>query len=100
MNTDLLYFCCITAIFHFHFQEHEITTHYTQSDLQEYRIKKLEIGRYEMSTWYSSPYPEEYARLPKIYLCEFCLKYMKTSTILRRHMVSSRVNFKVFTPLS
>ncbi|KAK3095297.1 hypothetical protein FSP39_012942 [Pinctada imbricata] len=66
--------------------EHEITTHYTQSDLQEYRIKKLEIGRYEMSTWYSSPYPEEYARLPKIYLCEFCLKYMKTSTILRRHM--------------
>ena len=69
-------------------QEHEITTHYSRNDLQEYRIKKLEIGRFEMSTWYSSPYPEEYARLPKIYLCEFCLKYMKTSTILRRHMVS------------
>lgn len=68
-------------------QEHEITTHYSRNDLQEYRIKKLEIGRFEMSTWYSSPYPEEYARLPKIYLCEFCLKYMKTSTILRRHMV-------------
>lgn len=66
--------------------EHEITTHYSRNDLQEYRIKKLEIGRFEMSTWYSSPYPEEYARLPKIYLCEFCLKYMKTSTILRRHM--------------
>lgn len=66
--------------------EHEITTHYSRNDLQEYRIKKLEIGRYEMSTWYSSPYPEEYARLPKIYLCEFCLKYMKTATILRRHM--------------
>ncbi|XP_033756553.1 histone acetyltransferase KAT7-like [Pecten maximus] len=66
--------------------EHEITQHYTRSDLQEYRIKKLEIGRFEMTTWYSSPYPEEYARLPKIYLCEFCLKYMKTATILRRHM--------------
>lgn len=66
--------------------EHEITQHYTRSDLSEYRIKKLEIGRFEMTTWYASPYPEEYARLPKIYLCEFCLKYMKTSTILRRHM--------------
>ena len=78
-------------------QEHEITTHYSRNDLQEYRIKKLEIGRFEMSTWYSSPYPEEYARLPKIYLCEFCLKYMKTSTILRRHMVSiPQQNVKFF----
>lgn len=67
-------------------QEHQITQHYTKSDLQEYRIKKLEIGCYEINTWYSSPYPEEYAKLPKIYLCEFCLKYMRTATILRRHM--------------
>ena len=27
--------------------------------------------------WYQSPYPEEYTVLPKIYICEFCLKYMK-----------------------
>lgn len=66
--------------------EHEMTQHYQLSDIQEYRIKKLEIGRFEMNTWYSSPYPDEYARLPKVYLCEFCLKYMKTATILRRHM--------------
>jgi len=67
-------------------QEHQLTQHLAKSDLQEYRIKKLEVGRFEINTWYSSPYPEEYARLPKIYLCEFCLKYMRTSTILRRHM--------------
>ncbi|BFY97606.1 hypothetical protein BsWGS_00648 [Bradybaena similaris] len=67
-------------------QEHQMTQHYAKSDLQEYRIKKLEIGRFEINTWYSSPYPEEYARLPKIYLCEFCLKYMRTATILRRHL--------------
>lgn len=67
-------------------REHEMSLHYQMFDNQEYRIKKLEIGRFEMSTWYSSPYPDEYARLPKIYLCEFCLKYMKTATILRRHV--------------
>lgn len=66
--------------------EHEMTQHYQRCDNQEYRIRQLEIGRYEMTTWYSSPYPDEYARLPKIYLCEFCLKYMKTATILRRHV--------------
>ena len=26
-------------------------------------------------------------RLPKLYLCEFCLKYMKSTSILMRHMV-------------
>ncbi|XP_046358489.1 histone acetyltransferase KAT7-like isoform X1 [Haliotis cracherodii] len=66
--------------------EHELTQHYQRSEQQEYRIKKLEIGRWELTTWYSSPYPDEYARLPKIYLCEFCLKYMRTATILRRHL--------------
>ncbi|XP_057272388.1 histone acetyltransferase KAT6B isoform X3 [Pezoporus wallicus] len=45
----------------------------------------IEFGKYEIQTWYSSPYPQEYARLPKLYLCEFCLKYMKSKNILLRH---------------
>ncbi|CAH2302616.1 histone acetyltransferase KAT7 isoform X1 [Pelobates cultripes] len=49
-------------------------------------IKTIIFGRYELDTWYHSPYPEEYARLGRLYMCEFCLKYMKSQTILRRHM--------------
>uniref|UniRef100_A0A8C9TFW3 Histone acetyltransferase n=1 Tax=Scleropages formosus TaxID=113540 RepID=A0A8C9TFW3_SCLFO len=49
-------------------------------------IKTILFGRYELDTWYHSPYPEEYARLGRLYMCEFCLKYMKSQTILRRHM--------------
>ncbi|XP_078501379.1 histone acetyltransferase KAT7 isoform X6 [Lissotriton helveticus] len=49
-------------------------------------IKTIVFGRYELDTWYHSPYPEEYARLGRLYMCEFCLKYMKSQTILRRHM--------------
>ncbi|XP_039336823.1 histone acetyltransferase KAT6B isoform X2 [Mauremys reevesii] len=45
----------------------------------------IEFGKYEIQTWYSSPYPQEYARLSKLYLCEFCLKYMKSKNILLRH---------------
>ncbi|KAF8770952.1 Histone acetyltransferase KAT6B like protein [Argiope bruennichi] len=46
----------------------------------------IEFGKYSIETWYSSPYPQEYARLPKLFLCEFCLKYMKSKNILSRHM--------------
>ncbi|XP_059098251.1 histone acetyltransferase KAT6A-like isoform X2 [Tigriopus californicus] len=46
----------------------------------------IQFGKFEISTWYSSPYPHEYARLPKLYLCEFCLKYMKSRPILERHV--------------
>lgn len=57
-------------------------------------IKTILFGRYELDTWYHSPYPEEYARLGRLYICEFCLKYMKSQTILRRHMVSQSVKFE------
>ncbi|KAK2911021.1 hypothetical protein Q8A67_003154 [Cirrhinus molitorella] len=46
----------------------------------------IEFGKYEIQTWYSSPYPQEYSRLPKLYLCEFCLRYMKSRSILYQHM--------------
>ncbi|KAG8434957.1 hypothetical protein GDO86_013065 [Hymenochirus boettgeri] len=50
----------------------------------------IEFGKYEIQTWYSSPYPQEYARLPQLYLCEFCLKYMKSRSILLRHLKKCR----------
>jgi len=46
----------------------------------------IQFGKYDISTWYSSPYPQEYAKLPKLFLCEFCLKYMKSRPILERHL--------------
>ncbi|KAH0820484.1 hypothetical protein GEV33_002307 [Tenebrio molitor] len=49
--------------------------------------KCIEMGRFEMEVWYQSPYPEDYARLPKLYICEYCLRYMKTRTVLQRHVV-------------
>ncbi|KAG7462526.1 hypothetical protein MATL_G00185760 [Megalops atlanticus] len=45
----------------------------------------IEFGKYEIQTWYSSPYPPEYSRLQRLYLCEFCLKYMRGRNILQRH---------------
>ncbi|XP_023016387.2 LOW QUALITY PROTEIN: histone acetyltransferase KAT7 [Leptinotarsa decemlineata] len=49
--------------------------------------KYIEMGKFEMEVWYQSPYPEDYARLPKLYICEYCLRYMKSQTILERHVV-------------
>ena len=55
----------------------------------------IEFGRYEIQTWYSSPYPQEYAQLSKVYLCEFCLKYVKTRQGLSRHMVKKSLQFSL-----
>ncbi|CAD5123786.1 DgyrCDS12095 [Dimorphilus gyrociliatus] len=45
----------------------------------------IAFGRYHIDTWYSSPYPEEYAKLARLYICEFCLKYMKSEKMIERH---------------
>jgi histone acetyltransferase MYST1 len=51
-------------------------------------INVIELGRYEIETWYFSPYPEEYSKCDKLFICEFCLKYMKKQRTLQRHKVS------------
>lgn len=52
-------------------------------------IELIEFGKYEIDTWYFSPYPEEYTKdCRKLYICEFCLKYMKKAKTLARHKVT------------
>ena len=48
-------------------------------------IEMLELGRHKIKPWYFSPYPVELVSLPCIYLCEFCLKYLKSRKCLQRH---------------
>eukprot|EP01080_Neovahlkampfia_damariscottae_P010400 gene10400-2929_t len=49
-------------------------------------IETIEFGKYEVDTWYFSPYPEDFTKeTKKLFICEFCLKYMKTSKTLERH---------------
>ncbi|KAK7057065.1 histone acetyltransferase [Favolaschia claudopus] len=48
-------------------------------------LNRLQIGKYEIETWYFSPYPIEYAHLPILYLCEFCLLFFPSLMMLSRH---------------
>lgn len=52
-------------------------------------ISKIEIGGYMIDVWYLAPYPEEYSKLDVLYVCEFCLKYIKSDYIAKRHKVKS-----------
>jgi hypothetical protein len=48
--------------------------------------KLIQFGNYEIETWYKSPYPDDFWQLDKIFLCQYCLKYMKSHAILNRHL--------------
>lgn len=48
-------------------------------------IQNIVLGRYEIETWYFSPFPEEYCGEERIYICEYCLKYMKRQKTLMNH---------------
>lgn len=49
------------------------------------KLNKIQIGDYEVDIWYSSPYPEEYIKEEKLFICEFCLDYMTNARTLSRH---------------
>ena len=52
----------------------------------EFKIQYVIIGKCQIKTWYNSPYPEMYQQHLKIYLCEYCMSYMNSDLLLRRHM--------------
>jgi hypothetical protein len=53
-----------------------------------FKIKDVRIGDYTMKAWFVAPYPEEYTQQPKLYICEFCFKYMASDYVAGRHKVS------------
>ncbi|KAF8894020.1 histone acetyltransferase, MYST superfamily [Infundibulicybe gibba] len=60
----------------------------TQSISEIARVKnlnRLQIGKHEVEAWYFSPYPKEYAHLPILYICEFCLSFFPSPMMLSRH---------------
>jgi hypothetical protein len=63
------------------------------SDLtpQALRIRTIRFGQFDIQTWYDAPFPEEYANIPdgRLWICEFCLKYMKSRFGAVRHRVST-----------
>ncbi|KAG8870121.1 Histone acetyltransferase [Tulasnella sp. 331] len=48
-------------------------------------LNRLQMGAHEVEAWYFSPYPVEYAHLPVLYICEFCLSYFPSPKMFERH---------------
>jgi hypothetical protein len=53
------------------------------------RIRTIRFGDFDIATWFDAPFPEEYNSLPdgRMWICEFCLKYMKSDFVELRHRV-------------
>ncbi|XP_054707919.1 histone acetyltransferase KAT8-like [Uloborus diversus] len=48
-------------------------------------IDRIQFGKYEIDAWYFSPFPEEYGKQSKLWICEYCLKYMRLEKTYRYH---------------
>jgi len=48
-------------------------------------VDKVQFGKYEIDAWYFSPYPDDYGKQSKLWICEYCLKYMKLEKTYRYH---------------
>ncbi|ORY55728.1 acyl-CoA N-acyltransferase [Leucosporidium creatinivorum] len=60
----------------------------TQSHSEVSRVKnldKIQMGRHEVEAWYFSPYPVEFAHIPTLYICEFCLSFFPSEKMIERH---------------
>jgi len=49
-------------------------------------INRIEMGKYDVETWYFSPFPAEVTPCHKLYFCEFCLTFLRQKPQLQRHL--------------
>ena len=59
-------------------QEHEETT-------KVKNIEKMVMGEWEVEAWYYAPFPEEYSDIETLYVCEYCLTYMRKVHTYKHH---------------
>lgn len=48
-------------------------------------IEKIVMGEWEIEAWYYSPFPEAYSDLETLYVCEYCLTYMRKAKTFKKH---------------
>ena len=73
--------------------EHHDHPEFTPGALKEHEeftkvknIQFIELGKYEMETWYFSPFPPEYNNCSRLFFCEFDFAFFRTKKQLQRHM--------------
>ena len=49
-------------------------------------VDRIQFGKFEVDAWYFSPFPEDFGKQPKLWICEFCLKYMRLEKSYRVHL--------------
>ncbi|KAI1625914.1 histone acetyltransferase [Exophiala viscosa] len=49
------------------------------------KIKCIQFGKFVIDTFYAAPYPEEYSHESRLFICEFCLKYLPSEFVAYRH---------------
>ncbi|KAB5592519.1 Histone acetyltransferase [Ceratobasidium theobromae] len=57
------------------------------------RIRTIRFGHFDIDTWYDAPFPEEFSNIPegRLWMCEFCLKYMRSGFQAGRHKMKCKV---------
>ncbi|KAG5653382.1 hypothetical protein H0H81_000769 [Sphagnurus paluster] len=65
---------------------------FARGDPASLRIRSIRFGHFDIKTWYDAPFPEEYATIPdgRLWICEFCLKYMKSRFACERHRLKCK----------
>eukprot|EP01006_Ploeotia_vitrea_P042204 TRINITY_DN66613_c6_g1_i1.p1 TRINITY_DN66613_c6_g1~~TRINITY_DN66613_c6_g1_i1.p1 ORF type:complete len:552 (-),score=282.87 TRINITY_DN66613_c6_g1_i1:95-1750(-) len=74
---------------HGDFDEESLKAHEEVTKVKN--IESIVLGRYEMETWYFSPFPAEYLKHKKLHFCEFCLSFFGLESELDRHLLKCQI---------
>lgn len=63
-----------------------VTLREHEAETRVKNIDRIVLGKWEIETWYYSPFPQDYAASGTLYFCEFDLHFVKKKESLQRYM--------------
>lgn len=58
---------------------------------KQHKLEHLQFGPYLLKTWYISPFPQDFANLKKLLMCQYCLNYMSNELTFLNHLANCQV---------
>lgn len=69
----------------------ERSRHLAGGSREAQKIRHVFLGDKELAPLHLSPYPEEYTKSSRLYICKSCLSYFATSFVFGRHSTKCKV---------
>eukprot|EP00834_Sanchytrium_tribonematis_P007990 NODE_827_length_3663_cov_1.497755.p1 type:complete len:365 gc:universal NODE_827_length_3663_cov_1.497755:3170-2076(-) len=58
---------------------------------KQHKLEHVQFGPHQIKSWYISPFPQEFASIKKLFMCQYCLNFMNSEPNYLNHLENCEI---------